>query len=90
MNDPIWRVMIAKQPRRVLRRLPSNLLKRIDKAILGLADDPRPPGCTKLAGYENLYRVRVGDWRISYSIEDEILVVLVVEVSPRGGAYRDL
>jgi mRNA interferase RelE/StbE len=44
----------------------------------------------KLAGHENLYRVRAGDWRISYAAEAERLVLLVLEIAPRGGAYRNL
>lgn len=83
-------VQLDKQPQKAIRRLPKDLLQRIDRAILALADDPRPPGCKKLTGYDNLYRVRVGDWRISYAVEDDRLIVLVLEVATRGEAYRDL
>jgi mRNA interferase RelE/StbE len=71
-----------------MRRLPANLVQRIDKAIRTLALNPRPRGCRKLVGYENLYRIRVGDWRISYAVEDDQLVVLVIEVASRGDAYQ--
>jgi len=57
---------------------------------MALAKNPRPAGCKKLSGFDNLYRVRVGDWRISYAIEDERLVILVLEIAPRGDAYRNL
>lgn len=83
-----WQVLIDRQPERIFRRLPKPLLQRIREAISGLAQDPWPPGCKKLAGYDNLYRLRVGDWRISYAVEEDRLVVLVIEVAPRGGAYR--
>lgn len=83
-----WTIIIDRQPQKVMRRLPRNLLQRIDRAILALAEDPYPPGCKKLRGYDNLYRIRVGDWRISYAVEDDRLIVLVIEVAPRGGAYR--
>jgi mRNA interferase RelE/StbE len=55
-----------------------------------LARDPRPPGARKLAGdrFDNLYRIRVGDWRVLYAIEDDRLVVLVLEVVRRDPAYR--
>ena len=53
-----------------------------------LADDPRPTGCKKLAGRTNHYRVRVGDWRISYAVYDDRLLILVVEIAKRGDAYR--
>jgi mRNA interferase RelE/StbE len=84
----LYTILLDRQPQKVMRRLPRDLLARIDRAILALADDPRPPGCKKLAGYENLYRVRVGDWRISYAVEDDRLVVVVIEVAPRGAACQ--
>ena len=83
-----WQVLIDRQPEKVFRRLPKPLLQRIREAISDLAEDPWPPGCKKLTGYDNLYRIRVGDWRISYAVEDDRLIVLVLEVAPRGGAYR--
>ena len=85
-----YQILISKDARKILQKLPKNLLGRISKAIDGLAGNPRPEGCKKLEGYDNLYRIRVGDWRISYAIEAERLVVLVIEVAPRGGAYRKL
>ena len=83
-----YTVLLDRQPQRVLRRLPRDLLALLDRAIRALAGEPRPLACKKLAGYENLYRVRVGDWRVSYAVEDDRLIVLVIEVAPRGGAYR--
>jgi mRNA interferase RelE/StbE len=90
MNDQSrhYTILLDRQPQKVLRRLPRDLLARIDRTILALADDPRPPGCRKLGGYQNLYRVRVGDWRISYAVEDDRLIVVVIEVAPRGAAYQ--
>jgi len=90
MNDQGRRytVLLDRQPQKVLRRLARDLLARIDRTILALADDPRPPGCRKLGGHQNLYRVRVGDWRISYAVEDDRLIVVVIEVAPRGAAYQ--
>lgn len=85
-----YEIVFERQAERAFKRLPRNLAERIDRAILKLASDPRPIGCKKLEGYADLYRIRVGDWRSVYAIEDEQLIVLVVEISPRGGAYRDL
>jgi mRNA interferase RelE/StbE len=84
-----WRIVVEREPRRVLRRLSKDLLQRIRAAIRALADDPRPRGCIKLTGHD-LWRIRVGDWRITYAIKDDQLIILVVEISPRGGAYRHL
>lgn len=63
------------------------LARRIRDAILRRADDPRPPGCRKLEGRENEWRVRVGTWRVIYQIEEDRVVVLVVRVAPRGEVY---
>lgn len=88
MAEPPWTIVIGRQARKVIRRLPRDLLQRIDRAILALAKDPYPPGCRKLKDHENLYRIRVGDWRISYAVEKDRLIILIIEVAPRGGAYR--
>ncbi|HFD40370.1 MAG TPA: type II toxin-antitoxin system RelE/ParE family toxin [Anaerolineae bacterium] len=90
MGERRWRVQVLRRPQKVLRRLPKNLLQRIREAIWSLADDPRPPGCVKLVGYDNLYRLRVGDWRIIYAVEDDQLIILVIEIAPRGGVYERL
>ena len=87
---PRYTVILERQPKKLLRRLPRDLLQRLDAAVMGLTEDPRPTGCKKLQGYENLYRVRVGNWRISYAVEDDKLIVLVIEIAPRGRAYRNL
>ena len=90
-----YKVVISKSLMKVLRKLPAvfftakDLLKRVSQAIDELASNPHPAGCKKLEGYDNLFRIRVGDWRISYAVEDDRLIVLVIEVAPRGGAYRN-
>ena len=89
-NAVTFEVIITKQPQKILRKLPKDLLRRIDRALQNLAADPRPVGCKKLIGYNNLYRIREGDWRISCAVEDDRLIVLVLEISPRSGAYRNL
>ncbi len=61
--------------------------QRVVARIAALADDPRPPGCTKLAGRE-AYRVRQGSYRIVYTISDDVLVVEVVKVGNRRDVYR--
>jgi mRNA interferase RelE/StbE len=83
-----WTIEISRDAEKVMRRLPGNIARRIDARILALAENPRPEGCKKLEGHENLYRIRVGDWRISYALEKERLMILVIEVAPRGGAYQ--
>ena len=90
MSDTRWQVIIHRKAEKILKRLDGDTLERIRRAIRGLAIEPRPEGVKKLAGYDTLYRLRVGDWRIIYAIEEEMVIVLVLEISTRGGAYRDL
>ena len=88
-SGPAWEIIFERQAERMLRRLPTDLLYRIDQAVMGLAQDPRPPGCKKLRGYQDLYRLRVEDWRIIYAVRDARLIVLILEIAPRGEAYRN-
>ena len=62
--------------------------QRIVASVLALADEPRPIGCEKLAGQIDRYRIRVGRYRVVYSIADNDLVVLVVRVADRKDVYR--
>lgn len=71
---------IESLPRKKDRQL---IIRRIGL----LADNPRPPGCTKLSGYDR-YRIRQGSYRIVYGIEDDELVVYVVKVGHRKDVYR--
>jgi len=71
-----------------LRGLPKPDVRRILVRIEALRDDPRAPGCEKLAGEGELYRVRQGVYRIVYTIHDERVVVEVIRVGHRGEVYR--
>lgn len=61
--------------------------QRIVRRIGQLAEDPRPPGCQKLSGLDR-YRIRLGPYRIVYTIEDDRLIVYVVKVGHRSDVYR--
>lgn len=62
--------------------------QRIAQRIRALAADPRPPGVEKLSGSSEKYRVRQGDFRIVYEIEDDVLIVIVVRIADRKEVYR--
>lgn len=70
-----------------LRKVPKNDLKKILSRIEKLGDDPRPMYCEKLTGHE-LYRVRQGNYRIVYSIQDNELTVWIIKVGHRKNVYR--
>jgi len=67
---------------------PKALRRRVVARIEALADDPRPPGCEKLAGQVNLFRVREGVWRIAYTIDDSGIVIMVDKVGWRRDVYQ--
>ena len=83
-----YRIEVTNAARRAMAKLPADVLKRIDAKILSLADNPRPQGVEKLTSTEKIYRVRVGDYRIVYYIDDGVLVVTVVKVAHRREVYR--
>jgi len=72
-----------------LARLPREVQRRVAPAIDALAANARPPGAEKLAG-EDAWRIRVGDYRIVYAIEDRVLVILVLHIGNRRDVYRRL
>lgn len=84
-----YKIEIKKSAAKEISKLRSAELKRIIGKIESLSEDPRPEGCKKLSGDEK-YRIRVGQYRILYSIEDEKLVVYVVKVGHRKDMYRML
>jgi mRNA interferase RelE/StbE len=84
----VYRVVTTKSFGKALARLPLNWQKRIVAKIKEVAADPYAPNnnLTKLQGRDG-YRLRVGDWRVIYELQDDHLVMLVLDVGPRGGVY---
>jgi mRNA interferase RelE/StbE len=81
-------VHLMPAARKDLASLPATVKARIADALQKLADDPRPPGCKKLVSIDG-WRLRVGDYRIRYLIDDDVKVVTVVWIGLRGRAYRE-
>jgi mRNA interferase RelE/StbE len=81
-------LIIKPRAERDLEGLPRDLAATVDAAVVALADEPRPRGAKKLAGAEDLWRVRVGDYRILYSIDHAQAVVTVARIRHRREAYR--
>jgi len=84
----MYRVVYTKQARRALRDMPRNLAARILGKIEALASDPHAsiPNVKPLSGVPG-FRLRVGDWRVIYELQDDVVMVLVLRIDPRGGAY---
>lgn len=83
-----YRVVLLPAAQRELDRVPARAFERIKDRLLALAEDPRPHGALKLAGVEGVYRVRVGDYRILFQVEDDTLLVVVVRLGHRRDVYR--
>jgi mRNA interferase RelE/StbE len=86
-----YQVEIVEVAQRQIRDLSAQIQKRLVTRIRALADNPRPSGVVKLKGRTaDHYRIRVGDYRVVYTIEDDVLLVLVVSVGHRREISRDL
>ena len=83
-------IRIESAAQKSFDRLPSEQRERISEAISNLADVPRPPGVKKMRGYKNLWRIRVGQYRVVYQIHDDVLLVIVIRLGARNNVYRDL
>ena len=68
--------------------LPAATIARVLKAVEALAEDPLPSGVVKLAGSEQTYRIRIGDYRLVYSVEHGLLVIEILRVAHRKDVYR--
>ncbi len=85
---PRYEVRISQTAEKQLRRLPPADQERVAAKASALATDPRPAGTRKLRGYEDVWRVRVGPYRILYSVDDAEVIVIVLKVGHRSRVYR--
>jgi mRNA interferase RelE/StbE len=84
----MYRVIILKRVLKNISKLASRDQPKIFDAIKSLEIDPRPDGVKKLAGNEDMYRIRVGNYRIVYEVDDNVVIVTVTEVDDRKNVYR--
>ena len=82
-----YKIQFDKSADKELDKLEKDILNRIWVKIKLLADNPRPPGCKKLAISDNLWRIRIGDFRVIYRISDKIKTVTIAEIKNRRDAY---
>jgi mRNA interferase RelE/StbE len=83
----MYRVTITSRAERELKRLDRPVKNRIIPAIGGLGDDPRPSGAIRVRSEEGVWRIRVGDWRVGYTIDDTTMEVTVIRVGHRSEFY---
>ena len=82
-----YKIEVKKSAEKELRKIPQKELTKIIQLIGSLADEPYPSGCQKLTNQEK-YRIRIGNYRVLYNIENDILTVFVVKVGHRKEIYR--
>jgi mRNA interferase RelE/StbE len=83
-----YKVEITPAAQRTIKKFPKNIQRKLIEIIELLAEDPRPVGVVKLSTTENLYRVRTGDYRIIYEIQDQILLIIITKVGHRKDVYK--
>jgi mRNA interferase RelE/StbE len=83
-----YSITFARSARKELESLDASVVRRIFPKIEALAEGPRPKGCRKVRGEKNLWRIRVGDYRVIYAIYDDNRVVDIVAVRHRSVAYE--
>ena len=83
-----YSVVIKRSAEKELRKLPPGDLRRVIDRLNGLAQSPRPSGCEKLSGEADQYRIRQGDYRIVYGIDDDARLVEIVKIGHRREIYR--
>ena len=82
-----FRIILPNSVRKQIQSLPVTAQDRVIDSITGLSIDPHPPGSKNLHSRAG-WRIRVGEYRILYDIENDIRVVTIIQVGPRGGIYR--
>ncbi len=83
-----YEIEISRTAEKQLKKLPEKQQLRVVRAVLALADEPRPRGTRKLAGYEDVFRIRVGRFRVLYSVSESRLIVLILKIGHRKDVYR--
>ena len=83
-----WHVVITRDARKELSRLPTQMQTRIARAILALESDPFPHGCKKLKNRDG-YRIRIGDYRVLYFADGKVRRIVVGVIGHRREVYRD-
>ncbi|OUL37178.1 addiction module antitoxin [Nostoc sp. T09] len=83
-----YTVIISKSVQKQIDNLPNDVIERVIEKIQNLASEPRPDGIFKLKGSDNEYRIRIGDYRVRYEIDDESQLVQILQCKHRKDIYR--
>ncbi len=81
-------IEISRTAEKQLKKLPTDDQLRVVRAVLALAEEPHPRGSRRLSGYDDVFRVRVGRYRVLYSVFESRLVIIILKVGHRKDVYR--
>jgi mRNA interferase RelE/StbE len=84
-----YAIIVPKAVKKQLDALPDKVYERISIKIQQLTDNPRPDGVVKLKGSMDEYRIRVGDYRVRYEIDDQALIILLLQCRHRRDVYKE-
>ena len=83
-----YHIDVSATAEKQLKKLPRAVQIRIVTKIMQLADDPYPSGCRKLTGFDDAFRVRVGTYRVIYSVHQATIVIVILKIGHRKDVYR--
>jgi mRNA interferase RelE/StbE len=86
----MYEIKLKRGPEKFIRKQSRKVQLQLISALRKLRKDPRPAQAKKLSGHDELYRIRAGDYRIVYNIQDKILLILIVRVAHRKDIYKNL
>ncbi len=83
----MYKISVTNRAEKDLKRLERSTKNRLVTSISSLAEEPRPAGCRKIQSEEGVWRIRVGDWRIGYFIDDAKLEITIIRIAHRKEFY---
>jgi mRNA interferase RelE/StbE len=83
-----YRIEVSGTAERQLKKIRREDKVRILRAISLLADEPRPSGCKKMSGYDDIYRIRIGNYRVIYEIDGKQVIIVILKIGHRRDVYR--
>ncbi len=83
-----YSIRISASAEKQLKKLPRDDQKRVAAAIMALGENPHPPGVRKLSGYDDVFRIRVGNYRILFSVSEAEVIIIVLKIGHRRDVYR--
>ena len=83
-----YRIEVSATAERQLKKIRREDKVRILRAISLLANEPRPDGCKKMSGYDDIYRIRIGNYRVIYEIDGKRIIIVILKIGRRREVYR--